>query len=118
MELEKILAGLVRVGFVTDVNASKKMARVKFQGEGITSGWLHVLQRGGVLDIKPDGGHTHTISVSDTFTGGGNGNASTAPDHNHNDSTVALWMPDINAKVLVIYLPVFNADGFIVGGIG
>ena len=43
MDLEKILAGLVRVGTVTDVDNVKHMARVKFQGESFTSGWLYVL---------------------------------------------------------------------------
>jgi len=27
------------------------------------------------------------------------------------------WMPNVNDTVLVIYLPIFNADGFILGGI-
>ena len=37
MDIEKILAGLVRVGTVTDVDNRNHMARVKFQGEGFTS---------------------------------------------------------------------------------
>jgi hypothetical protein len=32
MDVEKILSGLVRVGTVTDINADKRQARVKFQG--------------------------------------------------------------------------------------
>lgn len=27
------------------------------------------------------------------------------------------WLPKINQKVLVLYLPVFNADGFVLGGV-
>ena len=27
------------------------------------------------------------------------------------------WMPKVNDQVLVLYLPVFNSDGFILGGI-
>lgn len=27
------------------------------------------------------------------------------------------WMPKVNDQVLVLYLPVFNGDGFILGGI-
>lgn len=119
MDYEKILSGLVRVGTVTDVDSVKHLARVKFQGENFTSGWLYVLQHpGGGLSIVPDGGHTHSISVHDTFTGGGSGTASYEPDHNHTGSTTTSWMPTINATVLVVFLPVFNADGFIIGGIG
>ena len=116
MDYEKILSGLVRVGTVTDVDSTKRLARVKFQGEGFTSGWLHVLQHSGAeVYVKPDGKHTH--SISDTYTGGGS--ASTEPDHDHSPGTkVTVWMPKVNDKVLVIYLPVFNADGFILGGIG
>lgn len=29
----------------------------------------------------------------------------------------ASWMPGINDNVLVLYLPVFNGDGFILGAI-
>lgn len=28
----------------------------------------------------------------------------------------ASWMPKVNDKVLTIYIPVFNGDGFILGG--
>ena len=28
------------------------------------------------------------------------------------------WMPKVNATVLCLYLPVFNADGFILGELG
>ena len=72
-QLEQILAGLVRCGFVTDVDNDKHMARVKYEGEGITSGWLYVLNNRRL---------------------------------------------EINDSVLVLYLPVFNADGFVLGGVG
>ena len=28
------------------------------------------------------------------------------------------WMPLVNDTVLTLYLPVFNGDGFVLGGIG
>ena len=31
--------------------------------------------------------------------------------------SIQPWMPGIGAQVLVLYLPVFNGDGFILGGI-
>ena len=116
MDFEKILAGLVRIGTVTDADQVKHMARVKFQGEGITSGWLYVLQHSSAgVYIEPDGKHTH--SISDTYTGGGS--ASTEPNHDHlPGSHVTSWMPKVNETVLVIYLPTMDADGFILGGIG
>ncbi len=115
MDAEKILSGLVRVGTVTDVNSAKRQARVKFQGENMTSGWLYVLQHSSAnVLVVPDGEHTHEIS--DTYTGGGS--AGTEPDHDHSGSYLTLWMPRINDTVLCLYLPVFNGDGFVLGGIG
>ncbi len=115
MDVEKILSGLVRVGTVTDINADKRQARVKFQGENMTSGWLFVVQHyAGGLFINPDGAHTH--AVYDTYSGGGS--ASTEPNHDHSPGSYSTyWMPKVNDTVLVLYLPVFNADGFILGGI-
>lgn len=114
MKAEKILAGLVRIGIVTDVNAVKRRVRVKFQDVNMISGWLYVLRRsGGDVTVAPDGGHTH--SIRDTYTGGGT--ASTIPNHNHSGTVTASWMPKINDTVLVLYLPVEQGDGFVLGGI-
>ena len=43
MDVEKILAQLVRIGTVTSADPVKRVARVKFQDTGMTSGLLHVL---------------------------------------------------------------------------
>jgi len=37
--------------------------------------------------------------------------------HQH-DLTIKPWMPLVNDTVLTLYLPVFNGDGFVLGGIG
>lgn len=37
------LDNLVRIGTVTDVDAAKRLARVKYQDTGITSDWLYAL---------------------------------------------------------------------------
>lgn len=114
MNAETILGGLVRVGTVTDVNADKYLARVKFQDTDMTSGWLAVLQHNNaMIQVKADGNHTHNIS--DTYTGGGN--AGYSGEHEHKGSCLTYWLPKINDTVLVLYLPVFNADGFVLGGI-
>lgn len=113
--MDPILTGLVRIGTVMDVDVKQKMVRIKCQDTGMTSGWLPVLQHYGTeLHIEPDAKHTH--SISDTYSGGGS--ASTYPAHDHlPGSHVTYWMPRVNDTVLAIYLPVFNADGFILGGI-
>ena len=52
---------------------------------------------------------------TDTFTGGGT--ASEFPDHDHlPGSHLTYWMPKVNDRVLCLYLPVFNGDGFVLGG--
>lgn len=33
------------------------------------------------------------------------------------EATVEPWLPSVNDKVLCIYLPVFNGDGFVLGAI-
>ena len=109
MDYEKILSGLVRVGTVTDVDNTKHMARVKFQGEGFTSGWLYV------LDNRPFIPGYNQAQQTEA-KGGGSGYAA-FESHTHG-LKINQWMPVVNSKVLVIYLPVFNSDGFIVGGIG
>jgi hypothetical protein len=110
-----ILANLVRVGVVSAVDMGRKKARVFFPDrDNLVSGWLPVLQRSGEgVAVAPDGGHTHTIR--DTYSGGGS--ASAAPAHDHDGSKVTAWLPGVGATVLVLYLPVFNADGFILGAI-
>ena len=112
-EDENALINLVRIGVVSAVNAADKTARVIFEDKNITSGWLHILQHGGAgVSIKAAGIHTH--SITDTFTGGGS--ASDAGGHIH-AANVTTWIPAINDSVVVLYLPVFNGDGFILGAL-
>ena len=109
---ESIIKRMIQLGTVTALDEGKKKGRVIFQDTGITSDWLYVLQYPGMgIEVTPDGGHTHTIT--DTYTGGGS--ASTEPDHDHSGTTTTAWMPVINDTVLVLYLPIFNSDGFILG---
>ncbi len=109
MDSENILANLVRIGVVSAVDIGTRKARVIFKDKGFTSGWLHVLQHHGAgVCVKENGDHTHDIT--------GGGTASTAGLHDH-IANVTYWMPVLNETVVVLYLPVFNADGFILGGI-
>ena len=112
--MESILQNLVRVGIVTDLNTSKLMCRVKFPDADITSGWLYVLQHiDGSVSVAYDNAHGHT--VVDTYTGGGT--AVPVQPHNHPGTLTKEWLPKINDKVLVLYVPVENGDGFVLGGI-
>lgn len=118
METEKILARMVQRGCVSAVDAKKRRVRVKFQETDMVSGWLQVLQHGGMgLDITEDGGHGHEVTVTDTYTGGGSGEAKAVPDHDHGKSVTTTWMPKVNDQVVVLYLPVADGDGYVLGGL-
>lgn len=118
MDAEKLLARLVQRGIVSAVDAEKRKVRVKFQETDMVSGWLQVLQHSGMgLSITKDGGHGHEVTVSDTYTGGGSGSTKAVPDHEHDKSVTTTWMPKVNDQVVVLYLPVADGDGFVLGGL-
>lgn len=104
MELEN----LVRVGIVTAVDTGKRMARVKFQDEDKTSDWLYVLAAQPYIPSYDGLQRTE-------FESGGSGDAA-FEKHKH-DLVILPWMPKNNAVVLCLYLPVFGADGFVLGEI-
>lgn len=108
VELKKIVEGLVRVGTVTDVNNKKRIARVKFQSEDFTSGWLQVLN---TRDFIPD----YDVDQRTEYEAGGSG-AAAFERHKH-DLIIKPYMPKINDTVLCLYLPCFNADGVVLGGL-
>ena len=109
-KIRRILSGLVRLGTVTDVDNEKRKVRVKFQSQDMTSGWLYV------LDNRPFvPGYDTEPQRTETAAGGG-GYAAYA-SHSH-ELVIKPWMPKINDTVLALYLPVLNADGFVLGGVG
>ena len=110
MDAEKVLGRLVRVGTVTDIDNAKRKARVKFQDCNMTSGWLYV------LDTHPHIPDYGPAPQKTGDTGGGSGEAA-FESHSH-PLTIKPWMPLVNDTVLTLYLPVFNGDGFVLGGIG
>lgn len=123
------MESIVQVGVVSDVDKAKGMVRVIWPASGETSGWLYVLQHFAAgLDIVPDAEHTHIItdthgdrresSERSLRSESDGGSAGVEPDHNHPGSTVTLWLPKINETVLVVYLPVEDGDGFVLGRIG
>lgn len=111
---------LIQVGTVTAVDPDAHKVRVKFLDTGLTSDWLSVLKSAPSVSIGSAGAHSHGGSVSVNSADGHSHGASVSIDqiegHRHTAS-VTLWMPAVNDTVLVVYLPVFNSDGFVIGGI-
>lgn len=91
--MESEFERLIQIGTVLVVDEKNRKVRVKFKDTDLISDWLCVLKQ------------DPSVSVVDRSTGQG----------------VALvvipWMPKVNDTVLVAYLPIFNSDGFVLGGI-
>jgi hypothetical protein len=101
---------IVRIGIVTSVDNDRLRARVKFPDLGYTSGELYVLKNQPFIpgyDEKPQ---------RTEYTGPSGSGYEMFGRHKH-DLTIKPWMPKVNEKVLVLYIPIWNADGFILGGI-
>lgn len=109
MDVEKILKRLVRIGTVTVTDPVKRVARVKFEDTGETSGLLYVLANRSYI---PD----YDVPQRTEFEAGGSGDPA-FENHKH-DLIIKPWMPKVNAVVLTLYLPVLDGDGFILGEIG
>lgn len=109
MDVEKILKHLVHIGTVTVTDEDKRVARVKFEDTGQTSGLLYVLANRPYI---PD----YDVPQRTEFEAGGSGDPAFA-SHKH-DLIIKPWMPKVNAVVLTLYLPVLDGDGFILGEIG
>lgn len=92
-----ILKNMVRVGTVFDIDRDALKARVRFPDLGKTSGWLYVVNNRSYIKSydgpQMDDDSAHTL-------------------------TVLPWMPSIGDTVVVLNLPIDNADGFILGGVG
>lgn len=85
---EQELSRLVQVGVVTAV--SGRLARVKLPETGETSGWLTVVRSPPAVSVQ--GEHSHSAKVEP-------------------------WTPAVNDWVLVLFRPVENGEGYILGGI-
>lgn len=101
---------IIKLGIVTAVDNQKRLARVKFPGMGLqdTSGWLPVLIN---RDFIPD----YDVPQRTEYESGGGGFG--AYDSHKHDLIIKPYMPKVGEQVLAIYISVFNADGFILGGI-
>lgn len=118
--MDSELSRIVQVGTVTALDVAAHKVRVKFQHTGLTSDWLPVLKNAPSVSCNTAGSHDHSGSVSvqsaDGHTHGASVSVDNSDGHKHSIS-VSAWMPAINDTVLVVYLPVFNSDGFVIGGI-
>ena len=99
---------IVREGKVTAVDNGKRIAKVWFDSMGIESDWLPVLI---TRDFIPD----YDVPQRTEFEVGGSG-APAFASHKH-DLIIKPYMPKVNDLVLVLYFPVFNGDGVILGGV-
>lgn len=106
-----ILKNIVRVGWVSSVNAAERTARVTFRDKGqspVVSGNLKVLKNPPFIPAKDAPQRTETES-------GGSGDAAFA-GHSH-AVIIRPWLPSPGDFVLCIYLPTEDGDGFVIGGI-
>ncbi len=104
MQIEDI----AREGKVTAVNNDKRIAKVWFDALEIESDWLPVLI---TQDCIPGYGTPQRTE----YEAGGSGDAAFAR-HKH-DLIIKPYMPKVNDLVLVLYFPIFNGDGVILGGV-
>lgn len=116
-EFEHILSQLTRVGTVTDRQMDNRLARVYFPDLDITSDWLPVLIS---QDVTPDDipreyddPQWTEFETEDQIPQAGE---TRYVPHKHKILRKP-WMPKVGDEVLTVYLPVLDADGFILGGI-
>lgn len=93
--------GDLRVGKVSSVDVANLAARVQFDADNVTSGWLKVLQT--PPKVTASGKFYDSESGSDK-------NVEIKVD-------VSAWMPAVGDTVVCIYGDGFNADGYIIGGL-
>lgn len=99
---------IAREGKVTAVDNDKRIAKVWFDALGIQSDWLPVLI---TRDYIPD----YDVPQRTEYEAGGSG-AAAYESHKH-DLIIKPYMPKVNDMVLVLYFPIFNGDGVILGGV-
>ena len=115
---------MIRIGTVTDVNADKTKARVKFTSQGITSDWLYVAQFPEWGNISSEmyseyATHRHNMDkwgdVLDSLSGNLQGGP-TEPDGSHHHRIRHIqWFPRVNDKAICIFPSGSDSHGYIVG---
>ncbi len=113
MDFETILENLVRIGTVMSVEEESRLARVKFRDTDIISDWLYVLA---ARPYIPDYDGPQRTEYEAECREPPVGDYAFAA-HRH-QLEIKPWLPKVNAEVLCLYVPIFGADGFILGEIG
>jgi len=110
--MDEVLSRIIRYGVVSAVDQSNRKVRVIFENMDMTSGWVYVLQHNGTcVNVGLNGLHVHEIKDAQ------NGESlEDAGEHKHSAS-LTYWMPKVRDKVIVLYMPVYNGDGFVLGAI-
>ena len=103
-----MIEDFVREGKVTAVDNGKRIAKVWFDALEIESDWMPVLIN---RDFIPD----YDVPQRTEFEAGGSGYPA-FENHKH-DLIIKPYMPKVNDLVLVLYFPIFNGDGVILGGV-
>lgn len=105
---------VVREGTVTAVNNDKRIAKVNFEALGIISDWLPVLINQDVIHYYPYD-DTQWTEYETEWEGSRSGDPDYA-DHRHK-VIIKPYMPKVGDKVVVLYFPIFNGDGVVLGGV-
>ena len=118
----------MRIGTVSAIDENARKARVIFKHEGITSGWLPVMQHFSAgVSVSTAGEHDHDVTGDCTIKNTtktpstwvddeGTVHTSYSTAHGH-AAKVKYWMPKVNDTVVCLYLPTFNGDGVVLGAI-
>jgi len=109
-----VFSAIVRIGIVTGVDHDKRLARVQFEDMKLPSDWLPVLINRDVIRDYPYDAPQWTEFETE-WKGTRVGDPDYA-DHRHR-LTIRPWMPKVNDQVLVLYEPIRNGRGFILGAI-
>lgn len=92
--------GDLRVGTVSAVDMANLAARVRFDADDVTSGWLKVLQSPPIVTasgkVDDESGSDKDVEIK---------------------VEVSAWVPAVGETVVCIYGDGFNADGYIIGGL-
>lgn len=105
---------IVREGTVTAVDNDKRIARAWFDALGIESGWMPVLINQDVIHYYPyDDPQWTEFDAEDEEPQDGE---TRYVRHRHN-VIIKPYMPKVGDKVVVLYFPIFNGDGIILGGV-
>ena len=96
---DNFIINMVRVGTVTDIKPDSREARVFFPNKNIVSGWLKVIKSPPFIPDRSNPQKTEETA-----------------EHSH-EVKISPYLPDVGDKVLCLFYPIADGDGFILGGV-